>query len=759
MKYLSHLVVLLAVSGTAPADDSLCVAKDGSTDYVITIAASPTAVQSTAARELQEHLAAVTGVKLKIVAENDIPPDARQIVVGPSKRLKQLLPDLDVDALGHDGIVMKTVGKDIVLAGRAPRGVLNAVYTFLEDVVGCRWWTSEESYVPKKPTLTIPALDVAYAPPLRYREAYYRDALNGVFAARQKCNGHACRIPPEYGGHYRFAGFVHTFYPLLPPAKYFAEHPEWYSLIKGKRTTDRAQLCLTNEEMRKELVRNAIARLRKDPAAGIISISQNDWRNPCQCERCRAVVKEEGSESGPVLRFVNAVAEDIEKEFPDVLVETLAYQYTRKPPLHVKPRRNVIVRLCSIECSFVQPLGEGTQNEKFRGDIEGWSKIASQLFVWNYVTNFSNYILPHPNMRVLAPNLRFFVDHKVVGLFEQGDSQCSVGDFVRLRAWLLAHLMWDPRRDDKALVREFLDGYYGAAGPYLLEYLDLVHDAAGRSGVYLRCYMQDTAAWLTPDDVNKATKLFDKAAKAVAGDPLLSLRVRRERMPLDHVWLKRYYLLKRTAETGGTEFLGPKDPVAACEEFIRQAHEFKVGNYREGRPFSDYEEKLRGRFRPPGPPPEECKGLSENDWIDMQDNRFHLASVGKWASIVDDPTASDGKAARMPGNHYEWAVSCPISADLTYGNPWRCYVAVRCEAKTNSGPAMTMGIYDYRTKRGLVSRGVEVKQCAGDKYHTVDLGTHDIGGQMIFWVAPPNRPDEVTAVYVDRIFMIRQKKA
>ena len=104
---------------------------------------------------------------------------------------------------------------------------------------------------------------------------------------------------------------------------------------------------------------------------------------------------------------------------------------------------------------------------------------------------------------------------------------------------------------------------------------------------------------------------------------------------------------------------------------------------------------------------------------------------------------------RLPGNHHEWAVSCPISADLSCGNPWHCYVAVRCEAKTKSGPAMTLGIYDYRTKRGIASRGVEVKQCAGDKYY-------DLGGQMIFWVAPPNRPDEVTAVYVDRIFMIRK---
>ena len=108
--------------------------------------------------------------------------------------------------------------------------------------------------------------------------------------------------------------------------------------------------------MRRELVRNALALLRRSPGAGMISISQNDCQGNCRCEKCKAIEEEEGAPSGLMIRFVNAVAEQIEKESPNVLVETLAYQYTRKPPRHARPRGNVVVRLCSIECSFVQPL-------------------------------------------------------------------------------------------------------------------------------------------------------------------------------------------------------------------------------------------------------------------------------------------------------------------------------------------------------------------------------------------------------------------
>ena len=750
------LLLVNAVSNTA-LGDGLTLVSQGETDFVITLPTQPDEPVRTAGRELQDHLRRVTGATLPIVSEDDVPLHAAQIIVGPAKRLKQLVPQLDLGSLGHDGIVMKTVGNQLILAGRPPRGTLYAVYTFLEDVVGCRWWTAEESDLPQRATLEIPPLDVRYAPPLRYREAFYRDTFGAAIAARLKLNGHHHQVTAEYGGHYRFVGFVHTFFPLLPPSKYFDDHPQWYSEINGKRTAERSQLCLSNNEMRAELIENVLGRLRADPEAGFISISQNDWHGQCQCEACRAVEAEEGSPSGPMIRFVNSVAEEIEEEFPEVLVETLAYQYTRTPPKHVKPRHNVVVRLCSIECSFVQPLAEGEQNEAFRRDIEGWSKIAPQLFIWNYVTNFSSYLVPHPNLRVLAPNVRYFVANRTIGLFEQGDSQSTIGDFIRLRAWLLAHLMWDPARDEKALVTEFLQGYYGPAAPHLQKYLDVIHDAGERSGVYLRCFMSDTSGYLTLDDLNRATQHFAKAAEAVTGDPVLARRVRRERMPLDHVWLRRYHALGRSAKTQKKEFFGPEDPVAASEEFIRLAHEFKVGNYRERHPFSEYEDSLRNRFRPVGPPPEACRNLPEDDWIDFQDNQFRLAQPGKWTETADDPKAADGKATRMPGEHHEWATSCPLSDDLAYGNPWRCFVVARAEATATDGPAMTMGIYDARNRKSVAHQSVPVEAISSGEYQVFDLGVHDVHGGMYVWVAPPKRPGEVQAVYVDRIYLVRAK--
>jgi hypothetical protein len=305
----------------------------------------------------------------------------------------------------------------------------------------------------------------------------------------------------------------------------------------------------------------------------------------------------------------------------------------------------VVVRLCSIECSFVEPLGGGKygggeQNEPFRKDIEAWSRIAPRLFVWDYVTNFHNYISPHPNLRVLAPNVRFFVEHNVVGLFEQGDAQSGVGDFVRLRAWLLAHLMWNPALDEQKLIDEFLAGYYGPAAPHLRAYLDLINEAGQRSGKYIRCFMPDTSSWLTLEDANRATELFRQAEAAVAANPTLAARVRRERLPLDHEWLSRYGALKTAAKLQNKPFLGPEDPRAACEEYLRVCRENGVGNWRERHPFDERAEALRGMFGPPAAPPKQAQGLDDSQWLDIQDGQFRLHTDRGWAQRAEDLVCS-----------------------------------------------------------------------------------------------------------------------
>ena len=561
----------------AVKDGRPTIAENGLAQAVIVIAADAAEPEQHAAVELANFLQQITGANFEIVR----PPAGgkSRLLIGP-KAAKLAAADFSTDGLGADGVVIRTVGNDLILAGGHPRGTLYAVYTFLEDYVGCRWWSSKVSSIPKKPTLKVGKLDVRYVPALEYRESYWFDAFDGDWAVRNRCNGHAARLDAKRGGKHTYQGFVHTFFPLIPPQTYFKDHPEWFSEINGKRKYERAQLCLTNEEMRKELVKNLKARLRSNPAATIASVSQNDWHGYCQCSKCAAIDKREGSPSGLMLRFVNAVAADIEEEFPHVAISTLAYQYTRKPPKYVKPWHNVIVRLCSIECSFSKPLAD-ERNKKFRDDIVGWSKVCNRLYIWDYTTDFKHYVMPHPNLRVLGPNVKFFVDHNVKGIFEQGSYNTYGAEMAELRAWVLAKLLWEPTRDGQELIDEFIDGYYGAAGPHIKAYLKVTHDAVEVSGDWLRCFSQHTAKFLSFETLNKGWGHLKAAEAAVKDKPDLRFRVQVAQLPVMYVFMMRWDEMREKARAAGADWPMPDSIKDAFDHFMKVAKKKNITRLNE----------------------------------------------------------------------------------------------------------------------------------------------------------------------------------
>jgi hypothetical protein len=566
------------------------IAENGLAKAVIVIAPDAPEPEQHAATELAYYLQQITGAKFEIVSS--CAAGTSRLLVGP-KAAKLACPDFSTDGLGAEGIVNLTVGSDLILAGGYPRGTLYAVYTFLEDQLGCRWWSSTESTIPKRPTLNVGNLNIRYVPPLEYREPYWFDAFDGDWAVRNKCNGHAERLDTKRGNKHVYEGFVHTFYPLIPPEKYFKDHPGWFSEIKGKRTYEHAQLCLTNEEMRKELVKNLKERLRKNPAATIASVSQNDWHGNCQCSLCSAIEKEEGSPAGLLLRFINAVAADIEQEFPQVAISTLAYQYTREPPKQTKPRHNVIVQLCSIECSFSKPLAD-ERNKKFRDDIIGWSNICNRLYIWDYTTNFRHHIMPHPNLRVLGPNVKFFADHNVKGIFEQGAYGTAGAEMAELRAWVLAKLLWNPALDGQMLIDEFIEGYYGPAGggfdqsglrppaaPHIEEYLKVTHDAVETSGDWLGCFSEHTAKFLSFETLSKGWGHLKAAEAAVQNDPNLLFRVQVAQLPVMYTFMVRWDEMREKAQAAGADWPMPDSIQETYDRFVQIAKKKNVTRLNE----------------------------------------------------------------------------------------------------------------------------------------------------------------------------------
>jgi hypothetical protein len=500
-----------------------------------------------AAIELQSHLAQITGKKPPLITNAKAWRNSA-IVVGQGPLANSLAPGLDWSKLGSEQTKIVVKGRHMVVAGGKPRGTLYAVYRLLSQRAGVRWWTPWASRIPSNPKLTFNAMDWSESPAFESRDTFWFHAFDADWAVRNGSNGFSAKLDESRGGKLEYEGFVHTYYPLIPPDKYFATHPEWFSLINGKRTTDNAQLCTTNPELRKAIVEEVKTRLRYNPGARIVSVSQNDCFNPCQCPVCRAQANEQGSDSALVLDLANYVAEQIEPEFPNVAVDTLAYQWSRHPPRTMRPRHNVIVRLCSIECNFAYPL-DAKENASFGDDIRGWSKLTNRLYVWNYCTDFANYLQPHPDYFTIGPTLQFFAANGVKGVFEQGAYQSTGGNMAELKAWATAQMLWNPKQDPNALIREFLNGYYGKAATKVMEYMKLLANEAKSWNLTFASPV--SATFLRYGVMRDARKMLLDARKIVSSNPTLAWRIDQLMTSVDYVWLSRWSEFKSEAAKAG----------------------------------------------------------------------------------------------------------------------------------------------------------------------------------------------------------------
>ncbi len=461
--------------------------------YVIVYGQNASASEKQAAAVLQKYFKQISGIELKTVDDSAAEAE-KEIIVGKTSREGESFT-VDRAALGDDGISFLTVGKKLVIAGGEKRGTLYAVYEFLYKYFNCRWYTKDVTVIPKAESLSVPAdIDYTYVPPFEYRETDWISPHDTEYSLANHLNGNSYRwLSEENGGTFGYAnGLAHTMASLVP-SSYFAEDPEIFALgvNSGERTTD--QPCLTNPktlEIAMESVRNI---LRSNPKA-IVCITQNDNQNYCVCDKCKAVDEEEGSHSGTVIRFVNAIADGLKDEFPDAVFDTFAYQYTRKAPLKVKPLPNVIVRICSIECCFAHPLNDESceQNAAFYKDILDWQKICGRIYVWDYTTNYAHYIGPFPDFGVLQENMKFYLNNNVKGMYAEGNytaAECN-GEFAELRAYLLSRLMWQPDMENyDEEILNFCCAYYGEAGPYIKQYIDMTTKNTGTSSLFKKNHM------------------------------------------------------------------------------------------------------------------------------------------------------------------------------------------------------------------------------------------------------------------------------
>jgi len=587
---------------SAPVDSAnrpLALVSRGESTYRICISQTASPSEKHAAEELQKFLQEISGARLPVVTDSD-KPGGNLVLVGNSTLVEPFASKISFEKLGPEGFVLRTVGDRVLIVGGQQRGTLYGVYTLLEKF-GCRWFTRDVSVIPKKSTLLVEPLDEIQKPAFEYREPYFTEACDKDWAARNKVNGSSMNLDESTGGGFIYYPFVHTFYQILPSEKYFGEHPEYYALVDGQRRSANAQLCLTNPDVLRLTINTVLGWMEQHPEASIYSVSQNDCEGWCECDNCRRVEQEEGgAHSGPLLRFVNAVAEEAAKQHPDKLIDTLAYWYSEPPPLHARPLPNVRIRLCPIGACEAHPYEDCKDDAYFMNHLRAWSKITNQLYIWHYVTNFSHYLLPFPDFDELAADIPMYRKNGVVGIFLEGAyAEGGGGENAELRSYLMARLLWNPSLKVDSIIDEFMAAYYGKAARPMRAYFDLLHrqvrPAPRGRGQHMWINTNPGASYLSQDFIAHSLKRFQEA-EAAANDDATRMRVRKARLSIDYVRLVQAKAFEvRDGSYAPADLEGLKENF---QSFMKDVRSFGITELHEGSKLSEDEERFNNRIKP-----------------------------------------------------------------------------------------------------------------------------------------------------------------
>jgi len=532
-------ILLLFFSGghvSAQKQKPILLVKNGKSPYSIVIPLQPTPADTRAAEIFGQAIFRISGAELPVHTDQST-AGRYEISIGNTNRLKNLT---DKEMLARvkdpDGFAIFSEKGKIYILGGTHKGVIYGVVSLLEKYLGCRKFSPDFEYYPKLADIQLP--------PIQFTDKPFNSLriINGTFS-----------LDPDYQDWQRLDNidevfakgyYVHTFNRLIPWQEYFETHPEYFALVNGKRIHD--QLCLSNPEVLRLTIEKLRQEMQLQPEKQVWSVSQNDNFSYCQCPECRKIIEEEGSPSGPVVRFVNQVA----ATFPDKTISTLAYQYSRKAPAKTKPAPNVQIMLCTIEVNRSKPIEKDSSSFSFVQDIRNWGKLTNNIYLWDYTVNFSHHVTPFPNLHVLQPNIQFFTENHAYQHFQQ--SNTDIGhEFSELKSYLIARLLWNPYINTDSVINDFLNGYYGPAAPWIRKYIGQLTNEIQKTGEWLDIYgspVWHAGSFLSEKNTTDYLEYFRQAVNAVSQNEIFLQHVKVAQLPLQYALM----------EIGKNDMFGPR---------------------------------------------------------------------------------------------------------------------------------------------------------------------------------------------------------
>lgn len=504
-------IALLAIYSSLSLCAEIQLAENGKA--LCTIFHSENKVEQKAAAQLGEYLKKITGDQFQVSLVGDQLPEAG-IFVGR-------LDDTELNLKEEDGFTIRTEGRRLFIRGGSPTGTMYGVYGFLDEVLGCRWWSHTEEDVPSKPSLKLGDLNIKREPVFAMHHLMNLEAQSNTNDFRYKGRG---------TGRQGFTG-SHNMYKLV--AAYGKEHPEIYPQDKdGKRKPNNLHLCYLAPNLPEalaEVLSEQVEARKGNVKNAIFFAGMGDWYGgQCLCDDCQAVYKEEtwtdpdGRQkpgyTGTLLRMINKTGEILDAKYPGILVGTFAYMSLEAPPLQIRPGKNVTIRVPRLRHCTVHSARTCPKNGSFKRNLERWCEIApGRVYVWDYGTNYKSFVFPFPCVRSISDNIKLYHEMGIRGLMIQGNYVTTGSDLVILKNYVWSKLMWNPDLKTEDLTREFCDGYYGPASSTLQEYINELENSVREPELIHADEFAENASYLKQPYRERLAALRIKAIEATQG--------------------------------------------------------------------------------------------------------------------------------------------------------------------------------------------------------------------------------------------------
>lgn len=751
------VVMMCSTCGFAVGQNETLLATSGKTSYKIFVKPNAENTVTNGAKQLSDYLYRVTGSNFQIERfskESAAKKDVKSIFLGTVDDLSdfEILKRTDHSSVTTESIYIK-VEKDgnIYIAGGSGRSTLYAVFQFLEDYVGCKWWSPTEESIPKKPRLVIPTGEENYTPPFYYRSHFVHNATSDAkFATILKENGYNQPISKEWGDRIDVVGWAHTFKDLIPVKTYFANHPEWFSDSRNEDrpatyrsetpTNNNYQLCLENESLFKEFLKNTLRWIRdvksKRPEAYIFSISINDNDKYCRCDEAIKLIRSEGSPSASLLKFLNKLIVEIHKSYPDVKIQTLAYQKFLSAPKTIKPHKDIIIMVAPIDRAVNRSLTDSMNKDVFN-QIMAWGNIGEQNFYWGYNTNFNHFLMPFSGLGNLQADFQTIAANNFQGVFLQDNNYTNgVGFFLDMQTWVIGKLMWNPTLDERMLMKEFMDNYYGSGGEYLYKYYMLLEESFNKSPSKNTSFSFDFS-YVSDTILRQGNEFFCKALDVTKNDNIYHKRVLKEKFVLDYINLVMFR---------------PKSDGNSLEKIDRFTTDLKNAGVKKIGINQNLEEMVNGGIQRLSA----MSGIeiSKNgDGFIIQEGQFSLDKRGEFTDIVEDRVASNGISATIDGKAKSWSIQIQPGRNanyLTANNVYRIQVDLKVTMNSNvKVPGnIELGLYNTASKKVKMKKLIDASKISQKKYNMFTVFESKIEVNDIIYISLKDA--KVSKLYVDK---------